>query len=67
MRFYEHDNALQVWDVHVNGKQYDYLYFWYDENWDPPYFWIIIVDDTEIAYEWWGWEDEVEGDIIIKD
>jgi len=66
MRFYT-GNSFFAWDVTVNGKHYDNLYFWYDEDYNPPWFWIVIFDGNEIAYEWWGWEHEVEGDIIIKD
>ncbi len=68
MRFYPDANDLMVWDVHVNGKHHKYLDFWYCDYYDPPFFVIVIVDDNgESAYEWWGWEHEVEGDIIIKD
>ena len=67
MRLWESSNDFMAWDVHENGKKHDSLYFWYNENYDPPWFWIIIADGNEIAYEWWGWEHEVEGDIIIKD
>ena len=61
-------NEFYAYDVTVNGKHHKYLYFWYDEDYNPPWFWILIVDDNgESAYEWWGWEHEVEGEIIIRD
>ena len=63
-RWWNSSNDFMAWDVTVNGKHHKYLYFWYNENYDPPYFWIIIVDDNEEpAYEWWGWEDDIKGGI----
>ena len=62
-RWYSH-NEFYAYDVTVNGKHHKYLYFWYNEDYDPPWFWILIVDDnSESAYEWWGWEDDIKGEI----
>ena len=68
MRFYE-PNYFMVWDVHVNGEKCEFLDFSYYEETseEPAWFWIMIYDNNAIAYKWWGWESEVEGDIIIKD
>jgi hypothetical protein len=67
MRFWESSNNFMAWDVHVNGEKCDFLDFTYYENWDPPWFWIMIIDDGKKVYEWWGWEDDVEWDIKIID
>ena len=61
-------NEFYAYDVTVNGKHGYWIWFWYCDYYDPPYFWFTInTDDTWGVYEWWGWEHEVEGDIIIKD
>jgi len=59
-------NDFMAWDVHVNGEKYD-LYAIRGEDSIGKWFWIMIFDDTGIAYQWWGYEEDVEGDIIIKD
>jgi hypothetical protein len=28
---------------------------------------IVIVDEGETVYEWFGWEDDIEGKIKIKE
>jgi len=66
MRFYE-PNYFIVWDVHVNGEKYDNLDAFTGEDNSRTWFWIMIIVDNELVYDWWGWEDDVEDCFIITD